>query len=234
MHLPYLGETDNEINKEEAFLKHANKTESQVGSERGEIFLGTDEIDNILNSAVSSNKKREAESARNRWKNRAKTISDTVNNTSTSNARSSIGKNDYLLVDGYNIIFAWQELKELAGINIDSARDKLIEKLANYQGYKGCKLILVFDAYKVPSGRENIIKQGNMCIVYTKEAETADQYIAKTSLELTKEGMVRVATSDALVQMIIFGSGAARVSARELEAEVRYVEGLILEKLDKL
>lgn len=234
MHLPYFGESNEEESEEEAFLRYANSLPSQVGSERGEVFLGTDEIDSILKSAVSSNKKKEEESARNRWKGRAKAEEFPVIHTETKKVRSSIGKDDYLLVDGYNIIFAWQELKELAEINIDSARDKLIEKLANYQGYRGCKLILVFDAYKVRGGRENVIKQGDMWIVYTKEAETADQYIAKTSLELTGKGMVRVATSDALIQMIIFGSGAVRTSARELEAEVKYVEELIREKLEKM
>ena len=234
MHLPYFGDTKEEESEEEAFLRYANRLPSQVGSERGEVFLGTDEIDSILKSAVSSNKKKAEESARNRWKGRAKTDEYPKVHTDTKRIKSSIGKDDYLLVDGYNIIFAWQELKELAEINIDSARDKLIEKLANYQGYKGCKLILVFDAYKVRGGKENVIKQGNLWIVYTKEAETADRYIAKTSLELTGKGMVRVATSDALIQMIIFGSGAVRTSARELEAEVKYVEGLISEKLNKL
>ena len=234
MHLPYFGDTKEEESEEEAFLRYVNRLPSQVGSERGEVFLGTDEIDSILKSAVSSNKKKEEESARNRWKGRAKADEYPEVHTDTKRVKSSIGKDDYLLVDGYNIIFAWQELKELAEINIDSARDKLIEKLANYQGYKGCKLILVFDAYKVRGGKENVIKQGDMWIVYTKEAETADRYIAKTSLELTGKGMVRVATSDALIQMIIFGSGAVRTSARELEAEVKYVEGLISEKLNKL
>ena len=234
MHLPYFGDTKEEESEEEAFLRYANRLPSQVGSERGEVFLGTDEIDSILKSAVPSNKKKAEESARNRWKGRAKTDEYPKVHTDTKRIKSSIGKDDYLLVDGYNIIFAWQELKELAEINIDSARDKLIEKLANYQGYKGCKLILVFDAYKVRGGKENVIKQGNLWIVYTKEAETADRYIAKTSLELTGKGMVRVATSDALIQMIIFGSGAVRTSARELEAEVKYVEGLISEKLNKL
>lgn len=234
MHLPYFGDTKEEEGEEEAFLRYTNRLPSQVGSERGEVFLGTDEIDSILKSAVSSNKKKEEESARNRWKGRARADEYPEVHTDTKRVRSSIGKDDYLLVDGYNIIFAWQELKELADINIDSARDKLIEKLANYQGYKGCKLILVFDAYKVKGGKENVIKQGNLWIVYTKEAETADRYIAKTNLELTGKGMVRVATSDALIQMIIFGSGAVRTSARELEAEVKYVEGLIAEKLEKM
>lgn len=234
MHLPYFGDTKEEESEEEAFLRYANRLPSQVGSGKGEVFLGTDEIDSILKSAVSSNKKKEEESARNRWKGRARADEYPEVHTDTKRVRSSIGKDDYLLVDGYNIIFAWQELKELADINIDSARDKLIEKLANYQGYKGCKLILVFDAYKVKGGKENVIKQGDMWIVYTKEAETADRYIAKASLELTGKGMVRVATSDALIQMIIFGSGAVRTSARELEAEVKYVEGLIAEKLEKM
>ena len=234
MHLPYFGDTKEEEGEEEAFLRYVNRLPSQVGSERGEVFLGTDEIDSILKSAVSSNKKKEEESARNRWKGRGRADEYPDAHTDTKRVKSSIGKDDYLLVDGYNIIFAWQELKELADINIDSARDKLIEKLANYQGYKGCKLILVFDAYKVKGGKENVIKQGNLWIVYTKEAETADRYIAKTSLELTGKGMVRVATSDALIQMIIFGSGAVRTSARELEAEVKYVEGQILEKLEKM
>lgn len=234
MHLPYFGDTKEEESEEEAFLRYANRLPSQVGSGKGEVFLGTDEIDSILKSAVSSNKKKEEESARNRWKGRARADECPEIHTDAKRVKSSIGKDDYLLVDGYNIIFAWQELKELADINIDSARDKLIEKLANYQGYKGCKLILVFDAYKVKGGKENVIKQGDMWIVYTKEAETADRYIAKASLELTGKGMVRVATSDALIQMIIFGSGAVRTSARELEAEVKYVEGLIAEKLEKM
>lgn len=234
MHLPYFGDTKEEESEEEAFLRYANRLPSQVGSDRGEVFLGTDEIDSILKSAVSSNKKKGEESARNRWKGRGRADEYPDAHTDTKRVRSSIGKDDYLLVDGYNIIFAWQELKEIADINIDSARDKLIEKLANYQGYKGCKLILVFDAYKVKGGKENVIKQGDMWIVYTKEAETADRYIAKASLELTGKGMVRVATSDALIQMIIFGSGAVRTSARELEAEVKYVEGQIAEKLEKM
>ena len=234
MHLPYFGDTKEEESEEEAFLRYANRLPSQVGSDRGEVFLGTDEIDSILKSAVSSNKKKEEESARNRWKGRGRTDEYPEVSTNAKRVKSSIGKDDYLLVDGYNIIFAWQELKELADINIDSARDKLIEKLANYQGYRGCKLILVFDAYKVRGGKENVIKQGDMWIVYTKEAETADRYIAKASLELTGKGMVRVATSDALIQMIIFGSGAVRTSARELEAEVKYVEGQISEKLEKM
>ena len=165
MHLPYFGDTKEEESEEEAFLRYANRLPSQVGSDRGEVFLGTDEIDSILKSAVSSNKKKGEESARNRWKGRARADEYPDAHTDTKRVKSSIGKDDYLLVDGYNIIFAWQELKELADINIDSARDKLIEKLANYQGYKGCKLILVFDAYKVKGERKMSLSRGT-CGLY--------------------------------------------------------------------
>lgn len=234
MHLPYFGDEDIADDEDEEFLRYVNRPDTQVGTKKEEIFLGTDEVDKIINSAVSVNKRKEKESARNRWKRHKKSISDKfreVNEKSSRKPFGNIGENDYLIVDGYNIIFAWENLKELAGINIDSARDKLIEKLANYQGYKGCKLILVFDAYKVHGGRENIIRNGNMWTVYTREAETADQYIAKTSNELVKKGFVRVATSDALVQMIIFGGGAVRISARELKNEINYIEDLIKEKI---
>ena len=134
-----------------------------------------------------------------------------------------------MLVDGYNIIFAWKELRELAEVNIDSARDKLIEVLVNYQGYKACRLLLVFDAYRVKGGRESIVKYAGIDVIYTKEAETADEYIAKTGKKLASEGRVTVATSDSLVQMIIFGSGAIRMSANELENEIRYAEEKIRE-----
>lgn len=231
MHLPYFGNMRDEADDVD-FLRYKNLPETQVGRKKDEIFLGTEEVDKILNSAVSANRRKEKEPARNRWKLHSNKQVYKSEDTVKVKINNQIKKDNYLIVDGYNIIFAWNDLKELAGTNIDSAKDKLIEKLANYQGYKGCKLILVFDAYRVHGGRENVIKNGNMWIVYTKEAETADQYIAKTSHELVKNANVRVATSDALVQMIIFGSGAARVSARELEDDVKYVEKLISEKID--
>ncbi|MDO4323322.1 MAG: TetM/TetW/TetO/TetS family tetracycline resistance ribosomal protection protein [Lachnospiraceae bacterium] len=131
---------------------------------------------------------------------------------------------EYLLVDGYNIIFAWDDLKELAKTNIDAARDKLMDVMCNYQGYKKNHLILVFDAYKVTGGRGEVFQYHNIHVVYTKEAETADQYIEKTVREIDKKYHVTVATSDALEQIIILGAGAARMSAAGLLEEVELMK----------
>ena len=130
-------------------------------------------------------------------------------------------REQYLLVDGYNIIFAWEELRELARVNIDSARDRLMDILSDYQGYLGNTLILVFDAYKVRGGQGSVQKYHNIYVVYTKEAETADQYIEKTVHEIGRKHHVTVATSDALEQMIIWGEGASRLSAQGLLESVR-------------
>ena len=131
---------------------------------------------------------------------------------------------EYLLVDGYNVIFSWDKLKETAADNIDGARTALINILCNYQGYKKCEVILVFDAYKVKGGVGEVEKANNITIVYTKEAETADMYIEKASYKLAKENKVRVVTSDALEQLIILGNGALRVSSREFLFEVQQAE----------
>jgi predicted RNA-binding protein with PIN domain len=128
--------------------------------------------------------------------------------------------NESLLVDGYNIIFAWEELKLLAESNIDGARGKLMDILCNYQGYKKNIVILVFDGYKVPGNIGEVSKYHNLYVVYTKEAETADQYIEKTVHDISKKYDVRVATSDAMEQIIIMGQGARRVSANELREEI--------------
>lgn len=122
-------------------------------------------------------------------------------------------KEEYLLVDGYNIIFAWEDLRELAERNIDSARDRLMDICSNYQGGAGCVLILVFDAYKVKGNPGSVQKYHNIYVVYTAEAETADQYIEKTVHEIGRKHQVTVATSDRLEQMIIWGEGAVRLSA---------------------
>ncbi len=127
---------------------------------------------------------------------------------------------EYLLVDGYNIIFAWEELKELSKVNIDSARDALMDILCNYQGIRKYHIILVFDAYKVAGGKGSVADYHNIHVVYTKEAETADQYIEKVTHELGKKYNVTVATSDGLEQMIIWGQGARRLSANGLREEI--------------
>ncbi len=136
-----------------------------------------------------------------------------------------------LLVDGYNIIFAWDDLKDLANVNLDGARAKLQDILCNYQGYKKCHLIVVFDAYKVKGNRGSIEKYNDIYVVYTKEAETADAYIEKTVKEMGKKYRVTVATSDRLEQMIVVGEGAHRLSARDFFAEVERVNEEIRGKL---
>lgn len=141
---------------------------------------------------------------------------------------------EYLLVDGYNIIFAWDELKKTARQSLDSARGQLINILCNYQGFRQCEVILVFDAYKVKGHHRDIEKYCNINIVYTRESETADSYIERVTHELSKKHRVRVATSDGPEQMIIFGSGARRVSANEFLAEVKHAEKTIREYLDSM
>ena len=130
---------------------------------------------------------------------------------------------EYLLVDGYNVIFSWDELAALAKENLDSARQHLMDILCNYQGFVQCRLILVFDAYRVKGGQEKVLQYHNIDIVYTKEAESADMYIEKVSHELGRKYRVTVATSDALEQLIVIGQGAVRISSRELKEEVERV-----------
>ncbi len=137
---------------------------------------------------------------------------------------------EYLLVDGYNIIFAWEDLKELSKVNIEGARGKLMDVLSNYQGYKKQTVILVFDGYKVQGNVEEVMKYHNIYVVYTKEAETADQYIEKTVQSIGRQHRVIVATSDALEQMIILGQGAQRMSARELREQIELVNQEIREE----
>ena len=140
---------------------------------------------------------------------------------------------EYLLVDGYNIIFAWEDLKELAEVNIDGARTKLMDILCNYQGYKKCVLILVFDAYKVEGHECEVTDYHNIHVVYTKEAETADQYIEKVVHEIGRKYQVTVATSDGLEQVIILGQGASLLSARELREEISLVNEQIRQECDQ-
>ena len=147
--------------------------------------------------------------------------------SSTPATRYRAGKprqEEYLLVDGYNIIFSWEELNELAKENIHAACDKLMDILSNYQGYRKCTLILVFDAYKVEGHVEEIITYHNIYVVYTKEAETADQYIEKTVHRIGRQYQVTVATSDGLEQVIIMGQGAHRISAQGLKKEIEDTE----------
>lgn len=137
-----------------------------------------------------------------------------------------------VLVDGYNIIFAWDELKNIASKNIDGARDRLLDILSNYQGYKDNTVIVVFDAYNVNRHKETIYKHNNIYVVFTKAAETADMYIAKTTHQMANKYRVTVATSDALEQLIIMGHGALRMSAMNFYEEVKLIEKKISEEIN--
>lgn len=138
---------------------------------------------------------------------------------------------EYLLVDGYNIIFAWEELKALADVNIDSARDRLLDIMCNYQGYRKIEVIVVFDAYKVHGGKGSFSDYHNIHVVYTKEAETADRYIEGFTHVMGKKHKITVATSDRLEQMIIWGEGASRLSASGLKEEIDRVSAQIADDI---
>ena len=175
--------------------------------------IGQDEIDEIMNRTYGVKERKKQG-----W---ARTISaGSAQEGRTRQAKPIPAGDEYLLVDGYNIIFAWDALSELAQTNLDSARSRLMDILSNFQGCRNMRLILVFDAYKVKGNPGSTIRYHNIDVVYTKEAETADQYIEKVTHEIGRKHRVRVATSDGLEQLIIMGAGAIRVSAAELQEEV--------------
>lgn len=177
--------------------------------------LGTEEIDEILLRASYANKKRNPSTKR-------PTKPGMTGLSRPGKVQKKQG--NYLLVDGYNIIFSWKELKELAAIGIDSARSRLMDILCNYQGYENCQVILVFDAYRVQNHRTETFSYHNINVVYTREAETADSYIEKFAHENAKKYHITVATSDGLEQIIIRGEGCRLLSARDFEAEIQRVE----------
>ena len=222
---------------------HGNKgnTGQKAGSSASAGYITQEEIEEIFRSTYG--KKQEDSKRYRRYHRGARrevlfggdggSASGTISNGNAGNAKGSAttkgyaagnATEHYFLVDGYNIIFAWPELRELSQVNIDSARDKLMDILCNYQGFLGCTLILVFDAYKVKGNPGTVMKYHNINVVYTKEAETADQYIEKTVQTIAKKYKVTVATSDALEQMIIWGSGALRMSAQGLKDAVEAAE----------
>lgn len=181
-------------------------------------WIDTDEIDAILARTYNSNKKEES---RSRYQKKKKEFSNTP---VTKTWKAPEKRDEYLLVDGYNIIFAWEELSELAKQSVDGARGKLMDILCNYQGMKKCEVILVFDAYRVQNHQTEILDYHNIHVVYTKEAETADQYIEKFAHQNASKYKITVATSDGIEQIIIRGQGCQLLSARELEAEVKAME----------
>ncbi len=153
---------------------------------------------------------------------------------SQKKATPKIYNSEYLLVDGYNIIFAWDSLKKLASQSLDAARENLINRLCSYKAFKDINIILVFDAYKVKENPGSVETRTNISVVYTKEAQTADAYIESVSKKLSKDNLVKVATSDGDEQMIILGSGALRITATELEREILTSEKAIREYIESL
>lgn len=186
--------------------------------------IGTDEIDAILRQTYYANSSRDNDFRKRNMSRKADSPKKYVyKGTETVQNQG----NSYLLVDGYNIIFAWKELKELAAVNLDSARGRLLDILCNYQAMKKCSLIVVFDAYRVQGHDTETLDYHNIHVVFTKEAETADHYIEKFAHEHGRKDYVRVATSDGLEQVIIIGQGCHLVSAREFEQEVQDMEAHI-------
>lgn len=220
MHLDSILKTDTEEKdvEEVSYTSRAVRRASVISS------LTPEEEAELERMAEASRQRREQ--ARKKYSYRKEFISDksSVKNksadTDTSYKKAKEKQKEYLLVDGYNIIFAWEELRELAEVNMDGARDRLIDILSNYQGVKKCSLILVFDAYKLEGFPGEVLQYHNIHVVYTKEAETADQYIEKVAHEIGRKYDVTVATSDGTEQVIIRGQGCRLLSAKELKTEV--------------
>lgn len=199
-----------------------------VSGEYKEEWIGIDEVDAIINQTYNANKKSEGENKRNNWK-KSRNEQDYFDYRGSKSVNSEM-REKYLLVDGYNVIFAWDDLKELAAVNIDGARGKLMDILCNYQAICKCELIVVFDAYRVKGHDTEISDYHNIHVVFTKEAETADQYIEKFAHQNGRKYNVTVATSDGLEQIIIRGQGCNLISSRELKEEIDRATKDIMQK----
>lgn len=215
MHLQSTLESKETVDEEFVFPTAAAR--------RASTYLEMTEEDQKELDAMVEASQRKREAARKSYAYRKDFSNEKIAvNGSTKSYSNKKKQKEYLLVDGYNIIFAWEELNELAQVNMDAARGCLQDVLCNYQGIKKCELILVFDAYKVEGFSGEIQKYHNIHVVYTKEAETADQYIEKVTHEIGRKYLVTVATSDGTEQVIIRGQGCHLLSAKELKEEVEF------------
>lgn len=215
MHLQSTLESKETVDEEFVFPTAAAR--------RASTYLEMTEEDQKELDAMVEASQRKREAARKSYAYRKDFSNEKIAvNGSTKSYSNKKKQKEYLLVDGYNIIFAWEELNELAQVNMDAARGCLQDVLCNYQGIKKCELILVFDAYKVEGFSGEIQKYHNIHVVYTKEAETADQYIEKVAHEIGRKYLVTVATSDGTEQVIIRGQGCHLLSAKELKEEVEF------------
>jgi ribosomal protection tetracycline resistance protein len=215
------------LQKKPVSLKEAPESGARFTEE---TFISTEEIDMIIGKTFYANQGKKSD-----WKRHKKTSESYYKPIDWNNAGlDQTMKEKYLLVDGYNIIHAWPELKELVADNMEAARMKLIDILSNYQGVRKCKIIIVFDAHRVQGHPEEVVDYHNIRLVYTKEAQTADQYIEKFAHDNSKKYNIVVATSDGLQQIIVRGQGASLLSARELKLEVDETNEKIREVSSKL
>lgn len=221
MHLEYV------------WTPEAEKEKSAIEAKKGQGSVQSGRVSSSFSRSVEEDKELEEIFLRTYGKIERKRPIAERRVESPEERQKRIRKNqmeEYLLVDGYNVIFAWEDLKELAKVNIEGARNKLMDVLCNYQGFKKCNLILVFDAYKVQGQELGVQKYHNIYVVYTKEAETADQYIEKVVHEIGRKYHVTVATSDNVEQVVTLGQGGKLLSARELRTEVEEVQRQIREE----
>lgn len=197
--------------KKDNLLEEAGENQASYSGER---WIAPEEVDRILNQTYYANRGKKSV-----WQ-KQRTVPENYYKPAVYISEPKETKEEYLLVDGYNIIFAWSELKELAADNLDGARLKLLDYLSKYQGVRECQIIAVFDAYRVQRHHEEIIDYDNLHVVYTKEAQTADHFIEKFAHDNQKKYNITVATSDGLQQIIIRGAGCLVLSARELKEEI--------------
>lgn len=211
----------------------ARKREENRSASGGEYFLGTDEIDAILQQATGAG--RGLEKKKEGWQRQSR--STETRQAATRVYQGQPKKEEYLLVDGYNVIFAWEELSALSKVTLDGARGRLLDILCDYQAMKGCRLIVVFDAYRLKGHPEEAYAYHNIYVVYTKEAETADRYIERFAHDNSKKYQITVATSDGLEQIIIRGEGCMLLSSRDLQADVErqkeQTRGILEEKKER-
>ena len=211
----------------------ARKREENRSASGGEYFLGTDEIDAILQQATGAG--RGLEKKKEGWQRQSR--STETRQATTRVYQGQPKKEEYLLVDGYNVILAWEELSALSKVTLDGARGRLLDILCDYQAMKGCRLIVVFDAYRLKGHPEEAYAYHNIYVVYTKEAETADRYIERFAHDNSKKYQITVATSDGLEQIIIRGEGCRLLSSRDLQADVErqkeQTRGILEEKKER-
>ena len=232
MHVESVMGASGEIPDEESVWQEYQMRRSRE-QESSEQWIGVDEVDRILDRTFYANRKEGFTPHKGIAHRKRQTKQAQVREYGQENAKPAIKREKYLLVDGYNVIFAWEELNELAKVNIDGARGRLMDILCDYQGIRKCHLIVVFDAYRVKGHPTEISDYHNIHVVYTKEAETADQFIEKFAHENGRKYDVTVATSDGLEQIIIRGQGCGLISAREFEKEVASVKKGVVSRLQE-